>query len=391
MKKQSIGKLTQKKVNEIEFKKPGQPEVGYYGEDKRILAVPTQTGISIVVKINCNNKRYSFKVGDLRDHKLAELLKRAHDFIADIVNTRYHIRPTKTVMSAYEEIIKPYSLAHHEDSSGFQQRLASFITEFGHIPVSNIKKSDIQKVLNNVAKGRQTSTVSRYHAAYSKFFSLCIDHELIDINPCSKIKKPPENPCVKRYLSDAEVIAFIEGCFIDQNPIHAYCLLLSLLTGQRQGNMRSIELSWFNKNFTVLNIPDSKSGQPICHQLSPITTEVVKLALPNSDGIYLFPSRVAGKFMSKPTRCMARIRGYVQETTGITDHFYAHMLRKNFATTQLSVTGDLNIVRENLAHSDIKTTLIYAFNQNEKLRDANTKTAKMLLGGRSLSSFIKNC
>ncbi len=74
----------------------------------------------------------------------------------------------------------------------------------------------------------------------------------------------------------------------------------------------------------------------------------------------------------------------------LTEHFYAHILRKNFATAQLSVTGDLNLVRENLSHSDIKTTLIYAFNQNDKLRDANTKTTEALLGGRTLSSFIKS-
>jgi len=390
MKKQSIGKLTQRNINELGLRKSGQAEVGYYGEDKRILAVPTQTGVSIVVQLNCNNKRYSFKVGDIRDHKLAVLLKRAHDYIADIVNTRYHIRSKKTVREAYDENALPYSLANHKDSPGFQQRLASLIAEFGHVPVCDITKADIQKLLNNLAKGRQSSTVARYYAAYSKFFSLMIEHGSIEKNPCSTIKKPPENPSVKRYLSNDEIIAFIDGCLRDKNKVHSLCLLLSLMIGQRQGNVRAIELSWFNHDFTVLNIPDSKSGRPICHQLSPIATEVVKLALQNSDGFYLFPSSVSGKFMSKPTKCMARIRNYVQEKTGITEHFYAHILRKNFATAQLSVTGDLNIVRENLSHSDIKTTLIYAFNQNDKLRDANTKTTEALLGGRTLSSFIKN-
>ncbi|MCJ8320957.1 MAG: site-specific integrase [Colwellia sp.] len=390
MKKRSIGKLTQRNINELGLRKTGQAEVGYYGEDKRILAVPTQTGISIVVQLNCNNKRYSFKVGDIRDHKLAVLLKRAHDYIADIVNTRYHIHSKKTVRDSYDEIVLPYSLANHKDSLGFQQRLATLIAEFGHMPVCDITKSDIQRLLNYLAKGRQSPTVARYYAAYSKFFSLIVEQEIIDKNPCSTIKKPKENPSRDRVLSDEEAIAFVDAAINDLNPIHGLSLALSATTGLRQGNIRSIQLCWLNHDVTVLNIPDSKSGKPIRHYLSPISADIIQLAVATSCSKYLFPSRVPRKYMSKPSKCIARIRRKVQKVTGITEHFYAHDCRRTYASTQLRITGDINIVRESMSHADVKTTLIYAHNHQQKLLEANTKTSEALLGGRKVASFIKH-
>ena len=388
MQKKCVDKITQAMAQQLPLREPDAPVIGYYGENKDILLVPNLDYTSVVVQKYCDNKLHSRKVGDLRYDKWREAEKRALDYIADIVNKRYQTQSLITVNKFNLDNVEPYSEKNHKDSSGFKQRLKPFIEAYSDDYVHDISTLHVTGILNRLPDELSSTTVGKYLAAISKFFSLAIEHGLIDKNPCSRIKKPKKKPCVKRYLSNDEIIAFIEACLREQNQIHALCLLLSLMTGLRQGNVRSIELSWFNHDFTVLNIPDSKTNIPICHQLSPVSTEIIKLALVNSDEKYLFPSRVIGKFMSKPTKCMARIRHYVQEKTGITEHFYAHILRKNFATTQLSVTGNLNVVRENLAHSDIKTTLIYAFNQTDKLRDANTKTAVALLGGRSLTSFI---
>jgi len=389
MKKIYIGKITAAKVNQMPFRKQGEPVVGYYGENKDIVLIPQLKYISVVVKKFCNNKPHSHKVGDFSYTKWRELEKRAHDYIANIVNERYQTQSNIIVKQLFLDVVKPYSEENHKDSSGFIQRLQPLIKEFGHKRVCDVTTSDIQKSLNDLAKSRQSPTVSRFRSADSKFFSLAIEHGHIDKNPCAKTKKPPENPSRTRVHSDEEAIAFFDAVINDKNPIHGGCLALSATSGLRQRNVREIELAWLNDDFTVLSIPDSKNNKPIQHQLSPISTGVVKFVLPHSDGTFLFPSRVAGKFMSKPTKCMARARKKVQEITGITEHFYAHDLRRTFATAQLRVTGDINIVRESLGHSDIKMTLIYALNNSDKLRDANTKTAEALLGGRPLSSFIK--
>ncbi|QHS12033.1 site-specific integrase [Shewanella sp. Arc9-LZ] len=389
MKKVSIGKFTQKKLENLPLLKPGEDKVAYLGGDERILAVPNLKRTPIVVAMNYSGERYYKTVGNLRDNTWKELEKRSYDFIGKIVNEKFETRSTITVNEFLNDVVLPYSTKHHKDSKGFEQRLNPFVAAHGDDYVSNITKLHIVTLLNGLSDGRASATLARYLAACSKFMSLAIEHEIIEKNPCLGIKKPKESPRIKRFLSKAEIPAFIEAVFRDSNPIHALCLLLSLMTGLRQGNVRSIELSWFSAEFAVLHIPDSKSGRPISHPLSPVAIDVVKLALAYSDGVFLFPSRIPRNFMSKPSKCIARIRCYVQEKTGVTAHFHAHILRKTFATNQLLVTGDLNLVRESLGHADMKTTLIYAFNQNDKLLDANTKTGEAMLGGRALTSFMK--
>jgi integrase len=390
MKKVSIGKFTQKKLENLPLLNPGEDKVAYFGGDERILAVPNLKRTPIVVAMNYGGERYYKTVGYLCDNPWKELEKRSYDFIGKIVNEEFETRSTVTVNEFNNGVVRSYSKTHHKDSKGFKQRLSPFAAAHGDDYVCDITKLNIIQLLNSLSDERSSSTIARYQAAISKFMSLAVDHEIIDRNPCLGIKKPRENPSRKRCCSGEEIFHFIKTAVNDENPIHGNCLALSAVTGQRQGNIRSIEISWLDKDLTVLHLPDSKSGNPIDVQLSPIASDIIKLALPHSDGKYLFPSRIPGKFMSKPTKCMARIRRIVQEKTGNTEHFYAHDLRRTFATMQLRVTGDLNIVRENLAHADVKTTLIYALNQNDKLLDANTKTSEAMLAGHSVSSFIKH-
>lgn len=208
-------------------------------------------------------------------------------------------------------------------------------------------------------------------------------------NPCATIKKPAENPSRSRVLSDEETIALVDAAINDENPVHGLCLALGATTGLRQGNIRAIKLCDLNHDLTVLYIPESKSGKPIRHMLSPISADIIQLAIATSSDKHLFPSRIPGKYMSKPTKCMARIRRIVQERTGVTEHFYAHDCRRTYGSMQLRITGDINIVRESMSHADVKTTLIYAHNHQQKLLDANIKTSEALLGGRKVASFIK--
>jgi integrase len=390
MKKMKIDKINQAVLKAMPLLEKNDERVAYYGQaDKRKLVIPNQTNIALVVSMYKNNRSYYETIGYFPDMTSSEFDQVADDFIASVSNRRHKKLSTIKIKAFVDNEVIPFSKANHKDSDGFLQRLAPFVKKFGHLRLSEISRSDIQKYLNSTSINRSTSTLNKYLSAVSKLFSLAVGLEVIDENPCRHIKYLPESPSRKRLLSDEEALAFLDEALNDDNPVHGLCLALSATTGLRQGNIRSIEKQWLNDDYTVLNLPDSKSGKPIEHQLSPASTDIIKLALANSGEVYLFPSRVPGKFMSKPTKCIARIRKKVQQRTGISEHFYAHDLRRTFATLQLRVTGDINLVRESLGHSDVRTTLIYIVNNNDKLRDANTKTSEALLGGHTISSLLK--
>jgi len=360
----------------------------YYADDKRKKVLEKKDYLSLVVEMNFNNQRHFKTIGHYPDMSWMTFDKLATDYIADIINGRYQTLSNLTVNQFNFDVVEPYSERNHKDSTGFKQRLKPFIEAHGDKYVCDITKLHIIGLLNRLSDGRSSPTLARYLAAFSKFLSMAVDHEIVDRNICKGIKKPAENAPRTRCLYPEEVAALIKFALLDVSPIHALALLLCLFSALRPSNVKSIELSWLKRNLTELHLPDSKGGRPLVVYLNQASIEIIKWAKAYSDGFYLFPGRNAGSPIVNMTKCVNRIRKAVQIETGITEHFQLRDLRRTHASLQLRVTGDVRLVQQTLAHRDIKTTLVYSYHRNDKLLEASEKTAVALLGGQSLSTYL---
>lgn len=386
--------MTPISFNKTRISKIIKPEVGekavvYVNKDnkyQKIFSQPTKD--SLVVSGCINNERFQFTYGELPYDSLDGFNQFTDDILAKFRQGHgFHLGDAS--INELCDLAIEYSSTHHKDSAGFIAKIEKFRKKFIKKRIRDIRKSHIIRFLSEIAQSVDSPTVGRYQSAFSKMFSIGILHDLLTINPCTGLPKPKENPARDRRLSPQETHAFIEAALGDENPVHALALLLSLFTGLRQGNIRSLELSWFNADYTEVLIPTSKSGKPIHHFLNNASQEVVQLMLPYSDGKHLAPSLEIGNYMSKPTKCLNRIRSYVQAKTGITEHFTAHDLRRTHASRMLQVCGDIRLVQQSLSHSDVKQTLSYAYHENTRLLDASEQTAQAMLSNRPLSSFTK--
>ena len=382
-------KFNKTTLSAIELPSSGDKPQEYYNiYDRRQRLIARPTKLSFVLKFSKGGERYQFTAGHYPDMRIDEFEQFVLDTISKI-NQGLFPSVSHGFIDSLCDLAIDYSRAHHKDSTGFIAKIEKFRKKFGKKRIRDIRKSHIIRFLSEIAQSVDSPTVGRYQSAYSKMFSIGVLHDLLTLNPCAGLPKPKENPALDRRLSPEEIYAFIEAALKDVNPVHSLALLLSLFTGLRQGNIRSLELSWFNAEHTELHIPTSKSGKPIHHFLNNISQEIVQLMLPYSDGKYLCPSEVMGKYMSKPTKCLNRIRSYVQAKTGITELFTAHDLRRTHASRMLQVCGDVRLVQQSLSHSDVKQTLTYAYHENSRLLDASEQTAQAMLGGRPLNSFTK--
>ena len=382
-------KFNKTTLSAIELPSSGDKPQEYYNiYDRRQRLIARPTKLSFVLKFSKGGERYQFTAGHYPDMRIDEFEQFVLDTISKI-NQGLFPSVSHGFIDSLCDLAIDYSRAHHKDSTGFIAKIEKFRKKFGKKRIRDIRKSHIIRFLSEIAQSVDSPTVGRYQSAYSKMFSIGVLHDLLTLNPCAGLPKPKENPALDRRLSPEEIYAFIEAALKDVNPVHSLALLLSLFTGLRQGNIRSLELSWFNAEHTELHIPTSKSGKPIHHFLNNISQEIVQLMLPYSDGKYLCPSEVMGKYMSKPTKCLNRIRSYVQAKTGITELFTAHDLRRTHASRMLQVCGDVRLVQQSLSHSDVKQTLTYAYHENSRLLDASEQTAQAMLGDRPLNSFTK--
>jgi len=383
-------KVTAKSLKELPFRKVDEAIRRYQSvNNHRIFITSNRYNHAVSIKVNVDNTRHQFTVGRYPDESWPVLHTKAVKKISELLDGGYKSLSGKTVEAFYYEVVKPLSDLEHKDSYGFQLRLKPIIEAYGKFELSKVKRSHVTALLAALQEGRKSPTLKRFLAVFNRFFSLAIEHEYIVHNPCKNIKRPKDNPPRTRTFSTEELEAFLEGAFQYKNPVMAYSVLLCLFTGQRQGNVRSIELSWFSKDYSTLTFPDSKSGKSIVVQLSQVAIELVKMSLPFSDGKYLFPSHIAGQYIGKPTRFINAMRNYITAKTSISEYWCAHDLRHQFSTTLAQVSGDLSIVRDVLGHADIRTTMIYVNPQKERIATANNKAANTLLGSRKLSSFIK--
>ena len=386
-------KLTKKALDSFlieEFDKSEIPVSRQFECDRRLRAVRNSRGLSLAVQINFNRQRHYCTFGQYPDLSIREFKAAASDYIAEIVNRRLSPYGGLTLAQLMADVVEPYSREYHKDSHTFLNRVNVLVKRYSNDQVHNFEAHKIVSTLNWLRTSVTEPTLARYRAAFSKFFSLAIDYNLTNVNPCKRIPKPKENPPRTRVLSPAELAAFIEGALKYSNPVVALSVLLCLFTGQRQGNVRAIELSWISDDLSTITFPDTKSGRPLTVYTSTIAQEIINMALPYSDGKYLFPGAKPDTHIGKPTRFIEAMRKYVTKQTGVTEYWRAHDLRHNWASMQSQVSDDLALVQETLGHADLNTTRIYINPNKDRLTQSSNDTSKALLGCDSLAQFIKN-
>jgi integrase len=355
------------------------------------IAMIWKNKISLGHTFNHENVRKTEMWADINSISPSDYKAQVTVIYLNIVNGNSCIINEPTIQEFYDDIVAPYSEVKHKDSKGFKKHMEPLLKNYGNKTLTEFQKQWISLLLIELVETVCTPTQARYLARWTKFFNLAIDYDFLDRNPCKGIPKPRENPPRDRVLSLPEINALIEAAMTDIGPVHAGCILLCLFTGLRQGNIRELKISWFNASYTTLSIPDSKSGKPIYTALNSVAQSIVKRGLAYSDGVYLFPANnstaLEPKYMSKPTKCMARLVAHVQTRTGITDHFHCHDLRSTHSSLMAQLTGDTRLCQQTLGHADIKTTLRYTYHSNPELLAASELTATALLGGRFLEDF----
>ncbi|MCK8107740.1 site-specific integrase [Pseudoalteromonas sp. 2CM41L] len=276
-----------------------------------------------------------------------------------------------------------HSLEVHRDSAGFTAKIRTVVKYMGSLKLNDPKLVwHIKHILRWLSKERKPATIARYRAAISKMFSIGIQFGVLTFNPVKLIPKPKESTPRNRFLSEAEIAAFIQACLADKNRSHALMLLLCLYTGLRSGNVRSIRVNWLFDDDTRLEIPMTKSGKPHTAYLSEEAQQVVNEARGYARNGFLFPSTRGDGYMSKPTKLFKRVLARMEEEGTLTAPFVIHDLRRSMASHLLRATSDIRLVQQMLGHADVRTTERYAYHVPDTLKNASQLAANAMLSSQ---------
>ncbi|HSK72637.1 MAG TPA: tyrosine-type recombinase/integrase [Pyrinomonadaceae bacterium] len=228
-------------------------------------------------------------------------------------------------------------------------------------PAIEAFKQEFLKTPTKHGGKRSLATVNNHLRVLSKIFSLAMDAELADANPCFRVRKFKLNNQRMRVLSREEEDRLFEA--IGDNELVRNIVTVALHTGMRRGEIFS--LKWFDVDFNrnLIQVRESKSGKK---RFVPIN-ETLKSLLGSlkRKSEFVFPSpRTGGRL----DNIKWSFRQAVQKAK--IEDFWFHDLRHTAATRMAEAGADAFTLAKILGHSDIRMTARYTHATDSAIRRA---------------------
>lgn len=339
--------------------------------------------VSLGISKTFKGQRFNEVIGHWPEMSISTYEKIARERISKIELGHYNKAATLLVGDFFIDYVFPMMESRNRDIESVKTRWRRVAPTFAHRALGDVSKLQIMQFLTELSTQVKGSTVNRHLSLLSRIFSLAVELELLVTNPCKGIKKWPESNLRDRVLNDEELRIYIDEA-VRTNSFQSKALLFSLITGLRIGNVIDVRREMLSDDLTLLTLPMTKNGKSYRVMLNEPAQKILKSCADLSWNEWLFPSAVKkGAHIAYPRSCHEKIRDVVMQSTGGSEPFNIHDLRRTYASRQLMITGDARLVQSSLFHQSITTTERYAFHQQSRLAEASQNTALSLLSGNS--------
>ena len=241
----------------------------------------------------------------------------------------------------------------------------SHLTRYSY---KTITTQDMQTYLFKLRESLSVSSVRKYFAGISQFFTWLKVNKFIEVNPITGVQMQKDKEKHQhRSMTYEESVKLIECTTSNRNK-----LILSIMgyMGLRIEEVCSLELK--NINFDNNSIYFRRKTQKF--QTLPIRKSIVELMKEQYDialskgHVYLFQSPDGVKPMT--TNAIRDMFNKHLEIAGLSSEYTPHMMRKSFSTYLFQDKGlMINEIQVLLGHSSPITKLRYIDVNNDKLLD----------------------
>ncbi|MHB1219154.1 MAG: tyrosine-type recombinase/integrase [Alphaproteobacteria bacterium] len=248
-------------------------------------------------------------------------------------------RKAETFRELGEEYIekhaKPKKRSWKNDDRALRRDL---YPEFGNRKAREIKRREVIRLLENIVARGAPILANRTLEIARRIFNFGIEREILEVNPCTRIKPPSDEHTRERVLSDDELKAVWESINVQPARTAAFGKLL-VLTAQRKGEVSRIRRPDLDLAGGWWTIPKEFSKNKYAHRvpLCPLAVEIIKGALKavgESDWVFCGPRADA------PVTRWEKPTNKIRKASGV--DFTLHDIRRTVAT---KMTGDLGIDR----------------------------------------------
>ena len=148
---------------------------------------------------------------------------------------------------------------------------------------TTLRRADVIELIEGILSDGKPVLANRVQALVSVVFSFAVDSDLIDANPCTRLRKRGEETPGERVLTEPEIRLFWHKVVEPPaSPQTGLGLRLALLTGVRVGEVAGIEpleLEHLDDSArAVWTIPGNRTKNGLAHAvpLAPMALEIIR-------------------------------------------------------------------------------------------------------------------
>ena len=315
-------------------------------------------------RFQINGERHNFLCNGATNKKEAEQIENAFKY--KLQQQQNGVIPPNIKRVTFKQLMQihlDYAKLNKKSWETDKSRIKYFIEFFGgNTIITKIKPEKIEQFKEWLLKGgRSKTTANRYLEQLSKAFNLALNNGYILKNPMQNVNKFPLKNYSIRYLKEDE-----EKRLYEVMPEYLKGIVtVALNTGLRKSNILNLQWSQINLEFRHIEILENKGNK---HIIIPINDVLYKFFMEHlSDNEYVFTNPET----NEPYTDIKKVWKTALEKAKI-ENFRFHDLRHTVGTRLAKNNVPINVIKEILAHSDIKTTMRYIHcTENEKLNALN--------------------
>jgi len=321
------------------------------------------------------------KLGSVKDITLAQARKLVKQIRAEHVATKQGAgvpavtTAEMTLNKFFVDLALPSIRAQKRQSSVikdlslFEKKHNGLSGKFGHLPLSAIKRHEVEKFQNDMlAEGLSRSTVRHHLVLLSRLLNLAVSWELLERNPLRGMRHQALNNERTLYMTPEETRSLVDVLATDSNrPV---CALIRYILNSGCRKSEAMKMRWTHCDLEnkVWTIPaENSKGRRVQHlPISDVNLQLLKTLPSRGVSTFVFPNPATGLPFVTISRVWYRLRA----KAGLSPEMHLHDLRACLAERLLSGGASLFLVQKLLTHQDSRTTQRYARLAPQALLDA---------------------
>ena len=289
------------------------------------------------------------------------------------------IKSAKKTEITLGEYWKEYYWPHHASMKTFakdeQSKFDRHLKIWANRKLADITFQDVQNLHRRITKAAPIAANRLISLIHHLFAEAKRDGCLKGENPAAGIRKNREQHR-ERFLEPDEAPRFFEALASEENETFRDYVWLSILTGQRQGNICAMRFDEIDFKSATWAIPShkTKSKNIIRVPLHPEAMQIIKARKDAGGGEYVLPGPGEAGHYTEPKRAW---KSFVKRA-GLED-FRPHDMRHTMGSWQAATGASQALVAKALGHKSVNTAAIYTQMSLDPVRASVNEAVDALL------------